>query len=625
MAEERAHRHLAAILAADVVGYSRLMEANEVATFERLRAHRKELFEPQIAKHHGRIFKLMGDGLLAEFASVVDAVECAVVLQHGMTERNTGLGDDQRIDVRIGINLGDVIVEEDDRHGEGVIIAARLQQLAEPGSIYVSQTVVDHVQHKLALRFAFCGDHHIKNVDDPIAVYRVSKKEPVRRLRIFGPRWQLRRIWKTATVVIVLLIVANVGLIGWYYFSDTLTPLQRLSIVVLPFKTPDGSPEDLYLSEGILSDLTTDLSRIEGSFVISANTAATYEGKIVDPKQIARELNVRYILEGSLRRVGPRVRINAQLIDAATGGVAWADRIEGDWANFVELQDQITGQLARTLDLELIAAESRRAQSERPHRPDAVDLAMRGWSILNQPLARKHVSEAQQLFEQALRLDPDLPRALVGLGRTLTTAVNARWSTTPDDDLARADDAVTRALLANANDAMAHYVKGEVFRGRKDFESAIAEYEFAISINRNLAPTYATLGNTYIRAGRTKEAFEPLATAIRLSPRDPLLNIWYYWTCHAHIHLAQDKLAIEWCRRSVGLNPYWAAYVDLAAAYGWTGQKSEARAALAELEKLMPNYTVDRWRNEGWSDNPIFLAEYQHIIEGLQKAGMREK
>jgi adenylate cyclase len=625
MAEERAHRHLAAILAADVVGYSRLMEANEVATFERLRAHRKELFEPEIAKHHGRIFKLMGDGLLAEFASVVDAVECAVVLQHGMTERNTGLGDDQRIDVRIGINLGDVIVEEDDRHGEGVIIAARLQQLAEPGSIYVSQTVVDHVQHKLALRFAFCGDHHIKNVDNPIAVYRVSTKEPVGRPRIFGPRWQLRRRWKTATLVIVLLIVANVGLIGWYYFSDTLTPLQRLSIVVLPFKTPDGSPEDRYLSEGILSDLTTDLSRIEGSFVISANTAATYEGKIVDPKQIARELNVRYILEGSLRRVGPRVRINAQLIDAATGGVAWADRIEGDWANFVELQDQITGQLARTLDLELIAAESRRAQSERAHKPDAVDLAMRGWSILNQPLARKHVSDAQQLFEQALRLDPDLPRALVGLGRTLTTAVNARWSTTRDDDLARADDAVTRALLANANDAMAHYVKGEVFRGRKDFESAIAEYKFAISIDRNLAPAYATLGNTYIRAGRTKEAFEPLATAIRLSPRDPLLNIWYYWTCHAHIHLAQDKLAIEWCRRSVGLNPYWAAYIDLAAAYGWTGQKSEARAALAELEKLMPNYTVDRWRNEGWSDNPIFLAEYQHIIEGLQKAGMREK
>jgi adenylate cyclase len=618
-------RKLAAILAADVVGYSRLMAENEADTFDRLRAHRKELFEPEIAKHHGRIFKLMGDGLLAEFASVVDAVECAVVLQHGMTERNTGLGDDQRIDVRIGINLGDVIVEEDDRHGEGVIIAARLQQLAEPGSIYVSQTVVDHVQHKLALRFAFCGDHHIKNVDNPIAVYRVSTKEPVGRPRIFGPRWQLRRRWKTATLVIVLLIVANVGLIGWYYFSDTLTPLQRLSIVVLPFKTPDGSPEDRYLSEGILSDLTTDLSRIEGSFVISANTAATYEGKIVDPKQIARELNVRYILEGSLRRVGPRVRINAQLIDAATGGVAWADRIEGDWANFVELQDQITGQLARTLDLELIAAESRRAQSERAHKPDAVDLAMRGWSILNQPLARKHVSDAQQLFEQALRLDPDLPRALVGLGRTLTTAVNARWSTTRDDDLARADDAVTRALLANANDAMAHYVKGEVFRGRKDFESAIAEYKFAISIDRNLAPAYATLGNTYIRAGRTKEAFEPLATAIRLSPRDPLLNIWYYWTCHAHIHLAQDKLAIEWCRRSVGLNPYWAAYIDLAAAYGWTGQKSEARAALAELEKLMPNYTVDRWRNEGWSDNPIFLAEYQHIIEGLQKAGMREK
>jgi adenylate cyclase len=183
---------------------------------------------------------------------------------------------------------------------------------------------------------------------------------------------------------------------------------------------------------------------------------------------------------------------------------------------------------------------------------------------------------------------------------------------------------VTRVLLSFPNDAMAHYVKGEIFRGRKQFESAIGEYQVAISINRNLAPAYATLANTYIRAGRTKEAFEPLETAIRLSPRDPLLNIWLYWTCHAHIHLAQDELAIGWCRRSVALNPYWAAYIDLAAAYGWTGQKSEARAALAELDKLMPNYTVDRWRNEGWSDNPVFLTEYQHIIEGLQKAGMRE-
>ena len=601
------------------------MEQDEADTFERLRAHRKELFEPEIEKHHGRIFKLMGDGLLAEFGSVVDAVECAVALQRSMIERNSDVSEDRRIDVRVGINLGEVIVEGDDRYGEGVNVAARLQRLAEPGSVYVSQTVVDHVQHKLALRFAFCGDHHIKNVDDPIAVYRVATKELVRRPLISVPRWPLRSRWKTAMIVIGLLIVANAGLIGWYYFSDTLTPPQRLSIVVLPFKTPDGNPEDRYLSEGVLSDLTTDLSRIEGSFVISANTAATYEGKIVDPKQVARDLNVRYILEGSLRRVGQRVRINAQLIDASTGAVAWADRIEGDWANFVELQDQITGQLARTLDLELIAAESRRAQAERPHRPDAVDLAMRGWSILNQPLARKHVSDAQQLFEQALHLDPDLPKALVGLGRTLTTAVNARWSATPADDLARADEAVARVLLANANDAMAHYVKGEIFRGRKDFESAIAEYEFAISINRNLAPAYATLANTYIRAGRTKEAFEPLATAIRLSPRDPLLNIWYYWTCHAHIHLGHNEIAIEWCRRSVGLNPYWAAYIDLVAAYGWTGQKSEAEAALVELDKLMPNYTVDRWRNEGWSDNPVFLVEYQHIIEGLQKAGMREK
>ena len=619
-------RHLAAILAADVVGYSALMERDEAGTFARLKAGRKQLFEPEIERHHGRIFKLMGDGLLAEFASVVDAVECAVALQRGLAERNASIPENERFLVRIGINLGEVIVEGDDRYGEGVNIAARLEELAEPGGIYVSSKVSKEVERKLTFAFEPLGKHQVKNIAEPVLVYRVRLDGAARKqVPAFGMR----------SIVPWMVVPGAVAVLGAIWFGamrfenapapqPTAAP-ERLSIVVLPFETPDDSQEYSYFAEGIVSDLTTDLSRIAGSFVISANTAEKYRGKAIDAKQIASELNVRYILEGSLRRVGNTVRINAQLVDATTDVVEWADRIDGDWTNSVELQDQITGQLARTLDLQLIAAESRRAQVEGPIKPGAVDLAMHGWSIINQPLARKNVSDAQQLFEQALRIEPDLPKALVGLGRTLTAAVNARWSATPVQDLALAEDAITRVLLAYPNDAMAHYVKGEIFRGRKDFESAIAEYKVAISINRNLAPAYATLGNTYIRAGRTKDAFEPLAAAIRLSPRDPLLNIWYYWTCHAYLHLGEDEQAIEWCRRSVALNPYWAAYIDLAAAYGWTGQKSEAQAALVELDRLMPDYTVDRWRNEGWSDNPVFLREYQHIIVGLQKAGLREK
>jgi len=400
-------------------------------------------------------------------------------------------------------------------------------------------------------------------------------------------------------------------------------PAPRLSIVVLPFLSQ--TPEQDYLADSITDDLTTDLSRIGDSFVIAGSTAFTYKGKAIDAKQLGRELGVRYVLEGSLRRAGTQIRVNAQLVDAATGGAVWADRFEGDWTRPMQLQDDITSRLARTLDLELTAAESRRAQTERPNNPDAIDLTMRAWSVLNRPLSREQLTEALDLFERALRLDPQLPEALVGLSRTLATAVIYRWSTAPAEQLARADEAVTRVLSAFPNHAMAHFVKGEILRGLKAFEPAIVEYEVAISINPSLAPAYQALGNAKIRAGRSEEAFVPLETAIRLSPRDPLLNLWYFNVCHAHTHLAQDDAAIDWCRRSVAAGPFWLAYVDLASAYAWTGQDAEARAAVAELRKLMPNYTVDRWRHEGFSDNPIFLRQYERIVEGLRKAGLQEE
>jgi len=314
------------------------------------------------------------------------------------------------------------------------------------------------------------------------------------------------------------------------------------------------------------------------------------------------------------------------LTDTETGAAVWSDRFDGDWTKSMQLEDEITGRLARRLDLELTNEESRRAQSERPNDPDAVDLAMRAWSVLNQPYSRERLEQSRSLFEQALHIDPGLSTALVGLSRTLATEVNYRWSAAPAEALARADDLVSRVLSASPNNAMAHFVKGEILRaGGKDFESAIGEYEAAIAINPSLAPAYAQLGHAKIRAGRAEEAFVPLQTAIRLSPRDPLLNIWYFIICHAYTHLGRDDAAIEWCRRSVAIGPFWISYVDLASAYAWTGRKDEAQAAVAELLKLMPNYTVDRWAHEGWSSNPVFLAQYQRIIEGLRKAGLPEK
>lgn len=627
MVENRTQRHLAAILAADVAGYTRLMEQDETDTFARLRAHRKELFEPQIEKHGGRVFKLMGDGLLAEFGSVVDAVECAVAVQRGMAERNKDVADDRRIDVRIGINLGDVIVEGEDRHGDGVNITARLQALAEPGGIAVSRTVVDQVKHKLALRFESLGEQRVKNITDPIAVYRLAADRTARRLRVPARlmRLGLRRV-NLAVVATILLLIAGTGATSWYLYSRDRQPIHRLSIVVLPFKNLSNDPEQEYFADAITNNLTTDLSRIEDSFVIAPNTARTYKGRNLEAKQIGHELNVRYILDGSLRRTENQVRINAQLTDTETGAAVWSDRFDGDWTKSTQLEDEITGRLARRLDLELTNEESRRAQSERPNDPDAVDLAMRAWSVLNQPYSRERLEESRSLFEKALHIDPGLSTALVGLSRTLATEVNYRWSAAPAEALARADDLVSRVLSASPDNAMAHFVKGEILRaGGKDFESAIGEYEAAIAINPSLAPAYALLGHAKIRAGRAEEAFVPLQTAIRLSPRDPLLNIWYWIICHAYTHLGQDDAAIEWCRRSVAIGPFWISYVDLASAYAWTGRKDEAQAAVAELLKLMPNYTVDRWAHERWSSNPVFLAQYQRIIEGLRKAGLPEK
>jgi class 3 adenylate cyclase/TolB-like protein/tetratricopeptide (TPR) repeat protein len=622
-------RRLAAILAADVVGYSRLMERDEAETYRRMRTHRMDLFEPEIAAHHGRVFKLMGDGLLAEFGSVVDAVECAFAIQRGMAERNSGLPSEQRMDLRIGITLGDVIVDGDDRHGEGVNIAARLQQLAKPGGIAISRTVLDHVKHKLSLDVEKLGARHLKNITEPVDVYLLAPEttaDGVRAPPLPLPRGR-RRAW-AAVAAFVLLFGLGGAAAYWHLNPGEAQPVHRLSIVVLPLSNLGNDREDEYFAEGITNDLTADLSRIAGSFVIAPSSARTYKGVELDPKRIGRELGVRYILDGSLRRTEDRVRINAQLIDTGTGAAIWSDRFDGDWTRSTQLQDIITGRLARRLDLELTNEESRRGEAERPNSPDAVDLSMRAWSVLNQPYSREQLAQARALFERALNIDPDLPKALVGLSQVMAIEVNYRWSDTPTEQLQRANDTVTRVLSAFPDDAMAHFVKGEILRaGGRNYEAAIGEYDSAIAINPSLAPAYGALGGAMIRAGRSREAFTPLEMAISLSPRDPLLNIWLFYICHAHSHLGEDELAIEWCRRSVAVKPFWIAYADLAADYARTGRESEARTAVSALRKLMPDYTVTRWSEDcdGWSDNPVFLAEFRRITEGLRQAGLPER
>src|ERR1700730_1944331 len=404
-------RRLAAILAADVAGYSRLMGVDEEGTHERLKAHLRELVDPKIKEHRGRTVKNTGDGLLAEFPSVVDAVRCAVEVQRGMVEREPDTAENKRISFRIGINLGDVIAEEDDIFGDGVNIAARLEALAEPGGICISRTVREQIRDKLTYPFEDRGEQSVKNIARSVRVYAM-RLDAIADLPASRPP-----------------AAASIS-------QPTAAP--RLSVVVLPFTNLSDDREQQYFADGITEDLTTDLSRIAHMFVISRNTAFTYRSKSVDTRQIGRELGVRYVLEGSVRRSGSQARINAQLIDAATGAHLWAERFDRETGDLFALQNEITGRLANTLGVELIAAEATRPTAD----PDALDYILRGRAVLLKPRTPNTYREAINLFEHALALDPQSVEAQSRLAHSLVTRVLSEMSGSATANIARVDGLV---------------------------------------------------------------------------------------------------------------------------------------------------------------------------------------
>ena len=407
MSGERVERRLAAILAADVAGYSRLMGADEEGTHERLKAHLGQLVDPKIREHRGRTVKSTGDGILAEFPSVIDAVRCAAEVQRGMIDRNAEQPADQRIEFRIGINLGDVIVEEYDIFGDGVNVAARLEALAQPGGICISGTVYDQIRDKLAHRFDDMGEQSVKNIARPVRVYALRPDAVAVLPRSNGAPLAAKPQPAAA---------------------------PRLSIVVLPFTNLSNDADQQYFADGITEDLTTDLSRIADMLVISRNTAFTYRNKPVDTKQIGRELRVRYVLEGSVRRAENRVRVNAQLIDAETDTHLWAERLDGDAGDLFALQDEITSRIAVALDLELIAAEAIRPTEH----PDAVDYILQGRAAVRNPRSRGKFAEAISLFERALALDPQSVAAQSWLALTLASRLINQMTDTTAADIARA-------------------------------------------------------------------------------------------------------------------------------------------------------------------------------------------
>jgi TolB-like protein/class 3 adenylate cyclase len=484
-------RRLAAILAADVAGYSRLMGADEEGTHERLQAHLRELVNPKIAEHYGRTVKNTGDGLLAEFASVVDAVRCAVEVQRALVDREPEVPEDRRIMFRIGVNLGDVIVEEHDIFGDGVNIAARLEALAEPGGICISRVVRDQVRNRLDYTFEDTGEQEVKNIARPVRVYTL-RSETIADLPVPS--------------------VLPLPPISQPAFAP------RLSIVVLPFTNLSNDPEQQYFADGITEDLTTDLSRLAGMLVISRNTAFTYQGKWVETKRIGRELGVRYVLEGSVRRSGSQIRVSAQLIDAESDAHVWADRFNGDTSELFALQDEITSRIAIALSLELMKAEAARPAEN----PDAMDYIFRARAIRAKSAARENNADAADLFEHALALDP---RSVEAQSRLASALVWRGAYAAPDAeraDFERAEALINQALAVSPQYPLAHEAKGELFQAQRRCEEAVPEFEMVLAVDRNAVGALANLGwCKFLAGGSGDEAIQLIEQAIRLSPRDP--------------------------------------------------------------------------------------------------------
>jgi adenylate cyclase len=589
-------RRLTAILAADVAGYSRLMGADEEGTHERVRAHLTQLIEPKIREHKGRIVKNTGDGVLAEFPSVVDAVRCAAEVQRGMIDREPQVPDEGRIRFRIGINLGDVIAERDDIFGDGVNVAARLEALAEPGGICVSRTVRDQIRDKLPYPFEDSGEQSVKNIARPVRVYALRPEAVADLPASNAPP-------ATPTV------------------SPAIAP--RLSIVVLPFTNLSDDREQQYFADAITEDLTTDLSRLAGMLVISRNTAFTYRDKPIDTRQIGRELSVRYVLEGSVQRSGSRVRVNTQLIDAETDAHLWAERFAGDAGDLFALQDEITSLIAVALNLELIGAEAARPTEH----PDALDFIFRARAALLKPLSRDTYAEAIGLYERALAVDPHSVEAQSRLAGALGGRVLERMTVSAAADIARAEGLVRQALAASPRSLLPHYAKGAVLRAQNRYKEAIPEYETVIAFNRNAMDAISALADCKLHTGPIEEVIPLQQQALRLSPRDPLISNMYGRIGIAQLHQSCTDEAIVSLEKAREANPARSVpHAWLASAYGLKGETDRAAAELAEARNLVGDdrfSSIASLRAHGaqWGPQVLPLVEAT-FWAGLRKAGV---
>jgi len=589
-------RKIAAILVADVVGYSRLAGADEDRTLSRLRGLRSDLIDPAIDAHRGRVVKRTGDGSLIEFRSVVDAVRCAIELQNGLVERNAGVPPDRRIEFRVGIHLGDVVEEADgDLMGDGVNIAARLEGVCAPGAICLSEQAYWQVKGRLDLAVSDLGPIQLKNIADPIRVYSLEVGKPAEA--------------KPAPAR-----------------APERSAPPRLSMVVLPFANIGGDPEQEHFVDGVTESLTTDLSRIRGAYVVARNTAFTFKGKPLDVKTIGRELNVRYVLEGSVQRAGARMRVNVQLIDAETGNHLWAERFDKPLADLFDMQDEIVARLANALNAELIAAEARRA--EQAATPDSMDLYFQALAWFNKGITSDNLARARSFFDRALTADPDNVDALIGSARVDVAEGASLFVTDSVAAFFAAEAKVTKALSSVPDHPRGHLTLGYVDIFTKRPAEGIAECEHALALDRNLAQAHALIGLGKVNIGRPEETEAHIVEALRLSPRDTMAYSWMNIAGVAKNYVGLYDQAIPWFRRAIEANRNFPhPHFVLGVALALLGRLDEAHSAVKAGLALNPAFSISRARANftTMSDDPTHLAQLERLLEGLRKAGVPEQ
>jgi adenylate cyclase len=586
VAEQRVQRRLAAILAADVVGYSRLIREDEAGTLAQLKVLRKEVFDSRTAEHNGRIVKTTGDGVLVEFASAVDATECAVKIQQALARRNEDVPEGQRIELRIGINLGDIVVDGQDIFGDGVNVAARLEGLCDTGEVFVSAVVHDQVEGKFEATFEDLGEHTVKNIDKPIRVYRVSPE--------VGPS---------------AFTAAN---------PDQSLPLpDKPSIAVLPFENMSGDPEQVYFSDGITEDLITSLSKLSQLMVIARNSSFTYKGRAVMVQQVGEELGVSYVLEGSVRKSANRVRITAQLVECATGGHLWAERYDRDLTDIFAVQDEVTAEIVTAMAVTLTPDEQQRLVRKGTDNLEAYDYLLRAREKWWQ-LSREGTTDAEAMLELAIALDPDFSTPYAWLSYVRLQEHIHGWRDESEQPLEQASDLAKKAIALDDADTDAHNALGCAYLWQKQHDLAIAEYERAITLDPHNARAHFEIGWVLHYAGRSAEAVEPITWGMRLDPQ--YSDVYLHILAQVYFRLGRFEEAISLLHRRIIRNPDTAvSRVLLAASYGHLGRIDEAKAQWADALAVNPEFSLEQRRQVLPYKNP---ADFEHIVEGLHKAGL---